>query len=108
MNDDALQSLLDKTASELGIVGAQLAIFDGARLREFATGRRNQELDLPTTTSTLFQIGSTTKVFNAAVVMSVVDWACSTSTFPSRSTFPTFDSRAGMRSRPSRCATCYR
>lgn len=73
MKDDALQSLLDETAAELGVVGAQLAIFDGSRLREFAAGRRDQELDLPTTTSTLFQIGSTTKVFNAALVMSVAD-----------------------------------
>lgn len=73
MKDTELQRLLDETASELGVVGAQLAIFDGAQLREFATGHRNLELDLPTTTSTLFQIGSTTKVFNAAVVMSVVD-----------------------------------
>ena len=73
MKDDALQGLLDNAAKELGVVGAQLAIFDGKHVREFATGRRHQELDLPTTTSTLFQIGSTTKVFNAAVVMSVVD-----------------------------------
>ena len=73
MKDDALQRLLDNAAKELGVVGAQLAIFDGKQVREFATGRRHQELDLPTTTSTLFQIGSTTKVFNAAVVMSMVD-----------------------------------
>jgi CubicO group peptidase (beta-lactamase class C family) len=73
MDDDALQALLDSTASGLGVVGAQLAIFDGTRVREFATGRRDQELDLPTTAATLFQIGSTTKVFNAAVVMSAVD-----------------------------------
>jgi CubicO group peptidase (beta-lactamase class C family) len=73
MNDDALQTLLDNAAKELGVVGAQLAIFDGKQVREFSTGHRHQELELPTTTSTLFQIGSTTKVFNAAVVMSLVD-----------------------------------
>jgi hypothetical protein len=50
MDDKALQVLLDNTDSHHGVVGAQLAIFDGARLREFATGRRDQELDLPATT----------------------------------------------------------
>jgi CubicO group peptidase (beta-lactamase class C family) len=65
MDDKALQVLLDNTASHDGVVGAQLAIFDGARLREFATGRRDQELDLPATTATLFQIGSTTLVSGA-------------------------------------------
>ncbi len=73
MKDRALQALLDETASSLGIVGAQLAVFDGQSLREFATGSRNLKLGLPVTPDTLFQIGSTTKVFNAALVMSLVD-----------------------------------
>lgn len=73
MKNYILQKLLDETASTLGVVGAQMAIFDGKTLRQFATGQRNQELDLPVTTETLFQIGSTTKVFNAALIMSLVD-----------------------------------
>jgi len=73
MNDRALQSLLDDAAAELGVVGAQLAIYDGSRLREFATGWRHRELDLPVTLATLFQIGSTTKLLNAALIMSLVD-----------------------------------
>lgn len=68
-----LQALLDETARSLGIVGAQFAVFDGQTVHEFATGLANRERNLPVTTDTLFQIGSTTKVFNAAVVMSLVD-----------------------------------
>ncbi|MBL4801474.1 MAG: hypothetical protein JKY45_06230, partial [Emcibacter sp.] len=59
MKNYILQKLLDETASTLGVVGAQMAIFDGKTLRQFATGQRNQELDLPVTTETLLQIGST-------------------------------------------------
>lgn len=73
MDDTALQELLGEAATRLGVVGAQLALFDGSRVREFAVGLRHRELGLPVTTDTLFQIGSTTKVFNAALVMSLVD-----------------------------------
>jgi len=73
MNDKDLQQLLDETAAKLGVVGAQLSIYDGRTQRDFATGYRNRELELPVTTGTLFQIGSTTKVFNAALIMSLVD-----------------------------------
>ena len=73
MDDHSLQELLRETAEELGVVGAQLAIFDGREVRQFATGSRHLELKLPVTTDTLFQIGSTTKVFNAAMMMALVD-----------------------------------
>ena len=33
-----LQQLLDESAESLGIVGAQLAVFDGQAVHEFATG----------------------------------------------------------------------
>jgi CubicO group peptidase (beta-lactamase class C family) len=73
MNDRELQELLDDTAERLAVVGAQLAIYDGQHQREFATGDRNLELGLPVTKDTVFQIGSTTKIFNAALIMSLVD-----------------------------------
>lgn len=73
VDDEALQELLDGSAAKCGVIGAQMAIFDRGRLREFATGWRNWELRLPVTADTLFQIGSTTKVFNASLVMSLVD-----------------------------------
>ena len=68
-----LQSVLDETARSLGVVGAQLAIFDGKETAEFAAGMANRELGLATTTNTLFQIGSVTKLFNASLIMTLVD-----------------------------------
>ncbi|MCY3611147.1 MAG: serine hydrolase, partial [Gemmatimonadetes bacterium] len=68
-----LQQLLAESAESLGIVGAQLAVFDGEAVHEFATGLAIRERNLAVTPDTLFQIGSTTKVFNAAVVMALVD-----------------------------------
>jgi len=73
VNDSALQQLLDGAAEKAGVVGAQLAVFDGMQLRAFATGYRNLELRLPVTNDAVFQIGSTTKLFNAALVLSLVD-----------------------------------
>jgi CubicO group peptidase (beta-lactamase class C family) len=73
MDDKELQSLLDDTATRLRVVGAQMAIYIGGEQREFTTGYRNLELKLPVTPDTLFQIGSTTKVFNAVLVMMLVD-----------------------------------
>ncbi|MYJ18830.1 MAG: beta-lactamase family protein, partial [Gemmatimonadetes bacterium] len=72
-NPRELQQLLDESAESLGIVGAQLAVFDGEAVHELATGLAIRERNLAVTPDTLFQIGSTTKVFNAAVVMALVD-----------------------------------
>lgn len=68
-----LQRVLDETAQALGIVGAQLAVYDGRQIHEVVTGFANLERKLAVTPDTLFQIGSTTKVFNAAMIMSLVD-----------------------------------
>ena len=68
-----LQQVLDDAARSLGIVGAQLALFDGERVHELATGLANRERRQEVTNDTLFQIGSTTKVFNAALILALVD-----------------------------------
>jgi len=68
-----LQAILDEAAKARGVVGAQLAVFDGRETYEVATGLADLERRLPVTTDTLFQIGSTTKVFNASVIMTLVD-----------------------------------
>lgn len=68
-----LQAVLDGAAKALGVVGAQLAVFDGTTLHECATGMANRERGLAASTDTLFQIGSTTKVFNASMIMALVD-----------------------------------
>ena len=57
----ALQQLLDESAASLGIVGAQLAVFDGEAVHEFATGLAVRERQQAVTHDTLFQIGSTTQ-----------------------------------------------
>jgi len=68
-----LQQLVNDVARELGVVGGQMALFDGENIHEFTTGVANRERQLPVTSDTLFQIGSTTKVFNAALIMTLVD-----------------------------------
>ncbi len=68
-----LQRILADTAAALGVVGAQCAVFDGERVHEVVTGLANREQKIAVTPDTLFQIGSTTKVFNAALVMTLVD-----------------------------------
>lgn len=68
-----LQTVLDEAAQSLGVVGAQLAVFDGEKSAEFATGMANRELGLAVTTDTLFQLGSVTKLFNASLIMTLVD-----------------------------------
>ncbi|MEM6415961.1 MAG: serine hydrolase domain-containing protein [Pseudomonadota bacterium] len=67
------QELVDAVAKKLGVVGGQLAIFDGNEVHEFSTGFAHLEAKVPVASDTLFQIGSTTKLFNAATVMSLVD-----------------------------------
>lgn len=73
ISDNEMQELLDESARELGIVGAQLAYYDGEHVKEFATGIANQQTSTPVTNDTVFQVGSTTKVFNATIIMSLVD-----------------------------------
>jgi CubicO group peptidase (beta-lactamase class C family) len=45
----------------------------GDQRADFVTGMANAELGLPMTAETVVQIGSTTKVLNAALIMSLVD-----------------------------------
>lgn len=68
-----LQDALDRAASDHGVVGAQLSLFDGDEQVDVATGvadaRRRTAVEL----DTVFQIGSTTKLFNAVLVHQLVD-----------------------------------
>ncbi|MGW6456042.1 serine hydrolase domain-containing protein [Streptomyces sp. NPDC055078] len=69
----ALQELLEETAYGMGIAGAQLALAVGDDLIECATGRANALTGHPVTPDTIFQVGSTTKLFTAALIMQLVD-----------------------------------
>ena len=69
----ALQDLCDHSREKLGITGAQVAIAGGDGLLQAVSGTANAELGAPVTDDTVFQIGSTTKVYTAALVMQLVD-----------------------------------
>lgn len=73
MDIETAQELLDTTARRLGVLGAQFAFHDGSELIEVATGTARLDTATPTTTDTRFQIGSTSKVFTAALVSTLVD-----------------------------------
>jgi len=68
-----LQRIVDKAAAESGAVGGQVSVIAGAQRADFVFGSANAELNLPMTSETVIQIGSTTKVFNAALVMTFVE-----------------------------------
>ncbi|MBS2534438.1 beta-lactamase family protein [Catenulispora sp. NF23] len=69
----ALQDLCDHSREQLGITGAQVAVFSGDGLLQAVSGTANAELGTPVTDDTVFQIGSTTKVYTAALVMQLAD-----------------------------------
>lgn len=68
-----LQRIVDKSAAESGAVGGQVSVIVGSQRADFVFGSANAELRLPMTPDTVIQIGSTTKVFNAALIMTLVD-----------------------------------
>jgi CubicO group peptidase (beta-lactamase class C family) len=70
---DELATLFEDTAREVGAVGAQFSVQVGDERADFAYGVANAELEAPMTVDAVTQLGSTTKLFSAAIVMSVVD-----------------------------------
>ena len=73
LDHPSLQDLLDESAARLAVAGAQCAVLARGEVLEAATGTANLRTQEPVTTATRFQIGSTTKVFTAALVMTLVD-----------------------------------
>jgi CubicO group peptidase (beta-lactamase class C family) len=68
-----LQPLLDDVAAKHDVPGAVVSVWSGGRSAEAATGVVNRNTGVATTTDSLFQIGSTTKAWTAALVMQLVD-----------------------------------
>ncbi|MFE4197093.1 serine hydrolase domain-containing protein [Paenarthrobacter sp. NPDC056912] len=68
-----LQDLCERLRPELDVTGAQIAIAQGDQVWQASSGVANAELGIPVTENTIFQIGSTTKVYTAVLVMQLVD-----------------------------------
>jgi CubicO group peptidase (beta-lactamase class C family) len=69
----AIHETLDALARRHRVPGATLAIAQGDELLDFATGVLNVNTGVETTTDSLFQIGSNTKLFTATLIMQLVD-----------------------------------
>jgi CubicO group peptidase (beta-lactamase class C family) len=67
-----LNELVREVAEELNVAGAQVAVLQGGEITGGVAGVENLETGLPVVPETLFQIGSTTKMFTAALVMEQV------------------------------------
>jgi CubicO group peptidase (beta-lactamase class C family) len=68
-----LQARLDAVLAEHKVPGAVLGVLDGDTVTTVAAGLANRGAGIETTTDTLFQIGSITKVWTATLVMMLVD-----------------------------------
>jgi CubicO group peptidase (beta-lactamase class C family) len=72
--DEALvRELFHSAVTRSGAYGAQLSIVKRGEQLDLALGLADARQTTPMTTDTLMQIGSITKVFNAVVVMTLVD-----------------------------------
>lgn len=68
-----LQDALSRAASSLGIAGAQLSFFDGEEQLDVWTGCADARRRVAVEQDTVFQIGSTTKLYNAVLVHQLAD-----------------------------------
>jgi CubicO group peptidase (beta-lactamase class C family) len=68
-----LQEAVNFSARKLGVVGATAALLHGDNLTTAVTGQANVATGIPVTPDTLFQVGSTTKLFNAAMLLRLAD-----------------------------------
>lgn len=68
-----LQKRLDEAARRHDVPGAAVAVWTGTELVEAATGVLNRNTGVETTVDSLFQVGSTTKIWTSALVMRLVE-----------------------------------
>lgn len=68
-----LQAMVEQAATASGSVGGQVSLIVGEQRADFVYGLANAELRTSMTVDSIVQVGSVTKMFNAAVVMSLVD-----------------------------------
>ena len=70
---DELQNLVDKLVAEHKVPGASAAVRAGDHVATGAAGVLNLNTGVEVTPDSIFQIGSNTKVFNATLIMQLVD-----------------------------------
>lgn len=68
-----IEAFFNEAMEVSGVVGAQLSIFRDGEQLDFVRGTANAELAIPMAQDTVVQIGSVTKIFNAVIIMSLVD-----------------------------------
>jgi CubicO group peptidase (beta-lactamase class C family) len=73
IHDADLAELCAQHIKRLGIAGAQIAIACGDTLVHAEAGVANNDLGTPVMPDTVFQIGSTSKVFTATMIMQLAD-----------------------------------
>ena len=73
MSPSSLQERLDDLRSKHRVPGASLAVLQGDEIDTVASGVLNLDTGVETTTESLFQIGSITKVWTTTVAMQRVD-----------------------------------
>src|SRR5690348_15187194 len=71
--DSEIRELFNKAVKTSGVVGMQLSIIKEGEQLDLIHGLANAELGIPMTQDTVVQIGSTTKIFNAMLIMSLVE-----------------------------------
>jgi len=84
------QPRFDALAREHGVPGASLAVLAGGAVSTFATGLLHRGTGVETTTDSLFQIGSISKVYTATVLMRLIDQGLATVDTPVASILPGF------------------
>lgn len=73
IDTQALTELIIEAAAKLDVAGAQVAVWDGKTLTEAATGTANFATEQMVTPQTVFQIGSTTKLYAAVLTMLLIE-----------------------------------
>ena len=85
-----LKEMLDEGTRQFGVPGASLCVWTGDTLSEAAAGACNIETNVPVTPETLFQIGSITKLYTAALAMQLVEEGKLALDAPMRTVLPDF------------------
>ena len=69
IEETVLQEICERLRQQFGVTGATVAVVHRGELSVAAAGIANRNLDQPMRASTLMQIGSTTKVYTAAMLL---------------------------------------